>query len=455
MVIGQRGDLRPGAVHHAREGLRRGGRDRAQARAGQRDQHLHLERQVRRASTATASSPACSASTSASRRRWRSSRSAAPRGSFFGDLKAHGRDGDRVLHRQEGRHHPLAMSAPLALLLAQAVPGMAAVAVTAAASARGPSRLRSRCPSCDWPRRRRRSCSCARTVAACARSGNRCGTVDGTPASLQVRDELGVGLAERTLRDRVHVAGAPRTASPPPVVQERDLEPETQHQQKTKWTLMGASPGSPLGRWSTDTSDPTDGTGADHRLAHVPAGGRALYWRGGRIHHRLADRDTNPLSATTTRRVLDATQAHRRLIQCGNPINDESQPVAKIKKAMVRPVTLPLIPGGEGRRACRSCACRSLRRPLLPPCSSQDRRRAGTARPSPVPGPTTGRGGEVLAMQVSTFAPVVTGAGLRSVACRASTTTRPPSTTPMAATAEQYRRTMIPQTACCSGTSTG
>ena len=65
----------------------------------------------RRASSRSTRPRRWSASTSASRRRWPTSRSAARKDSFFGDLKAHGRDALRVLHRQEGHHLAVVLDA--------------------------------------------------------------------------------------------------------------------------------------------------------------------------------------------------------------------------------------------------------------------------------------------------------------------------------------------------------
>ena len=80
MMIAPRGDLRPGAVPDAGQGLRRGGRDRERARAGQRHQHLH------HAAASAAREYRYRVERQHARRqhrrrgaRWRSSRSAAPR----------------------------------------------------------------------------------------------------------------------------------------------------------------------------------------------------------------------------------------------------------------------------------------------------------------------------------------------------------------------------------------
>jgi beta-ureidopropionase len=72
------------------------------------------------------------------------------------------------------------------------------------------------------------------------------------------------------------------------------------------------------------------------------------------------------------------------LIQCSNPLNDESQPVAKIQKAMLDK-HLPLIDEAGKRGVQVLCLQEIFNGPYF--CPSQDRRWYAAAEP--IPGPTT------------------------------------------------------------------
>src|SRR5687768_7003830 len=74
------------------------------------------------------------------------------------------------------------------------------------------------------------------------------------------------------------------------------------------------------------------------------------------------------------------------LIQCSNPINDESRPVAEIKAAMVEK-HLPYIEEAGRRGVQILCLQEIFDGPYF--CPSQDKRWYDAAEP--VPGPTTER----------------------------------------------------------------
>jgi beta-ureidopropionase len=74
------------------------------------------------------------------------------------------------------------------------------------------------------------------------------------------------------------------------------------------------------------------------------------------------------------------------LIQCSNPLNDESQPVAKIQKAMLDK-HLPLIDEAGKRGVQVLCLQEIFNGPYF--CPSQDKRWYAAAEP--IPGPTTER----------------------------------------------------------------
>jgi N-carbamoylputrescine amidase len=79
-----------------------------------------------------------------------------------------------------------------------------------------------------------------------------------------------------------------------------------------------------------------------------------------------------------------ATVVRCGLIQCSNPINDESQPVAKIQKAMLDK-HLPLIEQAAKKGVQILCMQEIFNGPYF--CPSQDKRWYSAAEP--IPGPTT------------------------------------------------------------------
>ena len=144
------------------------------------------------------------------------------------------------------------MIAPLALLLALAVAGMVTVAVTAAVSA-------GTIPDSAQMSELRLAAAKAPVLLVHGDFGLR-------GLRKPLLDSTGVRSAtwESAAHARpaiVSTPDAPHAASPPLITWNEISSLETQHQQKTKWTLMGGITGLALGALIYGTSNPTDETG--------------------------------------------------------------------------------------------------------------------------------------------------------------------------------------------------